>query len=619
MPIKSPLESPTLLRITKMLSNKTNFKLLTKAGLSLLIAAAVIAQTGCQSVLQHAETFGLHPKSSIDFAAVNPPQSKLDSGKSVEQRYNELAGLQPNQNTNSIANGNTEIRAQSPTNNGFGFPSNSRSLFGSQQQKTASNAPQAPTQPTDQRAEQNQFSPTPPTSSAASQVAARLQAKADDTNRAGFGSGSGSVSTAGYQQATQDGDKVKPVAYQYPELATPDRLTIPGNGLASPNIGSPNELNPLIQSFERGGNAPIPFPANYADLDVYVAETETGRINFGGAYNSDNGIVGQFTIDERNFDITRLPTSFRDLLNGTAFRGGGQQFKLEVVPGQNLQRYSVSLTEPYLLGTDYSLSVSGYLFDRNFFDWDEQRLGGRVSVGRRLTPDLSISLGFRGERVELDNPRVDTSPTLNSSLGKSNLFLFNAGLIRDTRDSQLAATEGTYLSATLSQAFGDHNYTRGDFDFRTYKLLRERADGTGRHTLSFGTKLGFSGSSTPIFENYFAGGFSTFRGFDFRGVGPFENGVRIGGPFQWLNTIEYQFPVLADDSVKGVLFCDFGTIEESVTLNSENFRVAPGFGFRVNIPGLGLGAPLAFDFAFPVATAEGDEEQVFSFFLGVGR
>ena len=255
MPIKSPFGSPTLLRISKMLSNKTNFKLLTKAGLSLLVAAAVIAQTGCQSVLQHAETFGLHPKSSINFAAANPPQSKIDSGKSIEQRYNELAGLQPNQNTNSIANGNTEIRAQSPTNNGFGFPSGSRSLFGSQQQQTTTaNAPQPPTQPARQSADQNQFSPTPPTSSAASQVAARLQAKADDTNRAGFGNSSSGVTSAGYQQTTQDGDKVKPVAYQYPELATPDRLTIPGNGLASPDIGSPNELNPLIQPFERGGN-----------------------------------------------------------------------------------------------------------------------------------------------------------------------------------------------------------------------------------------------------------------------------------------------------------------------------------------------------------------------------
>ena len=124
---------------------------------------------------------------------------------------------------------------------------------------------------------------------------------------------------------------------------------------------------------------------------------------------------------------------------------------------------------------------------------------------------------------------------------------------------------------TFSQAFGDYSYSRGDLDYRRYRLIYERPDGSGRHTLSFGTKLGFSGSSTPIFENYFAGGFSTMRGFDFRGAAPHENGVRVGGEFQWLNTVEYMFPITADDMIKGVAFVDFGTVEENITIKSENF------------------------------------------------
>lgn len=404
---------------------------------------------------------------------------------------------------------------------------------------------------------------------------------------------------------------------QYPEFDTSDRAMPLGNGLASPNVGSPNELNPLVQPYERGGNGWM--PQNYADLDVYVTETQTGRINFGGAYNSDNGIVGQFTVDEKNFDIGRFPRSFREILDGTAWRGAGQTFRLELVPGANVKRYLVSFTEPYMFGTDYSFSASGYLFDRRYFDWDENRLGGRFAVGRRLTPDLSISAGVRLESVTIDNRRVLTSTELNNSLGTSNLFLGNIGLIRDTRDSTTQATEGSFLSMTYSQAFGDYSYSRGDLDFRTYRLMYERPDGSGRHTVSFGTKLGFSGSSTPIFENYFAGGFSTIRGFDFRGASPVQDGVRVGGEFQWLNTLEYMFPLTASDMVKGVLFCDFGTVEQSVALNSENYRVAPGFGFRVSMPGAGIGAPLAFDFAFPVTTADGDDEKVFSFYLGVLR
>jgi len=382
----------------------------------------------------------------------------------------------------------------------------------------------------------------------------------------------------------------------------------------------------LVQPFERGGNASIPYypAADFADLDVTIAQTNTGRINIGGAYNSDNGIVGQFTIDEKDFDITRVPRSFGDILDGTAFRGAGQQFRLELVPGQDIQRYLVSFTEPYFLNTDFSFSASGYYFDRRYEDYDENRFGGRFNFGRRLSPDLSISAGVRTERVEVDAEASDRllSTTLDENVGKSNLNIANVGLIRDTRDHPFLPTEGSYLSATYSQAFGDFDYSRGDIEFRRYRLMYQRPDRSGRHTISFGSKLGVSGDDTPFYENYFAGGFSTIRGYDFRGASPSEGGVeaiRVGGRFQWLNTLEYMFPVTADDMIKGVLFCDFGTVEQDIEINSENFRVAPGFGFRVHMPAAGIGAPLAFDFAFPISSAEFDEERVFSFYLGVLR
>ena len=424
-------------------------------------------------------------------------------------------------------------------------------------------------------------------------------------------------------------NSVQKAAYQYPELApNTQRGILTGNGLNSPNIGAPNNLNPIVQPSQRGGNASVPFgnvgqpyfaDGGFADLDVSITQTQTGRINIGGAYNSDNGIVGQFTIDEKDFDITRFPRNFRDIIDGNAFRGGGQAFRLELVPGQDLQRYLVSFTEPYFLGTDYSFSASGYLFDRRYDDYDEQRLGGRFSFGRRLTPDLTINAGLRLENVDIDNPRLDTSPELNNSLGNSDLYIANLGLIRDTRDHPFLATEGSYFAATYSLAFGDFEYSRADLEYRRYRLIYQRPDRSGRHTISYGSKLGFSGSDTPVFENYFAGGFSTLRGFDFRGAAPIEGGVRVGGEFQMLSTVEYQFPLTADDMVKGVAFVDFGTVERDISISGDNFRVAPGVGLRVHMPAAGIGAPLAFDFAFPVETAEGDSEKVFSFYLGVLR
>lgn len=405
---------------------------------------------------------------------------------------------------------------------------------------------------------------------------------------------------------------VRPTTYQYP-----DTPALPPGQVPAAQLGTPTFPGGIQQPYGPAGTQN--FPQNYADLDVYVTETMTGKINLGGAYNSDNGLVGQFIIDERNFDLFRFPRSFRDITDGTAWRGAGQGFRLELVPGNQVQRYLVSFTEPFLFDSPVSLSVSGFLFSRNYFDWDEQRLGGRVSFGYRLTPDVSVSAGLRMENVELSDPRVNTSPELNASLGNTDLYMAQFSLTSDTRDHPFLPTDGQFLSLTYSQGFGEVDFPRGDIEVRRYRLMYQRPDGSGRHTVSYGTRLGFSGSGTPIFENYFAGGFSTMRGFEFRGASPLEGGVRVGGEFQWLNTLEYMFPLTADDMIKAVVFCDFGTVEREVAIDWNNFRVAPGFGFRVHMPAAGMGAPLAFDFAFPVATADGDEEQVFSFYMGLIR
>jgi len=403
-----------------------------------------------------------------------------------------------------------------------------------------------------------------------------------------------------------------PVEPGYPVLQPPGEWT-----------GAPQDINPTSPFFgappQGGMENPLNLPPNFADIDAIVQEGQTGRFMIGAGINSDAGLTGQLIYDEKNFDITALPRSWRDVTEGYAFRGGAQTLRIEAYPGNVLQRYMVSFSDPYFRGTPVSFGVSGYYFDRNYFDWDEQRLGGRLSMGYRLTPDIALTGSTRVENVKIMDPRVDTSAELNAALGSSELYIGQLSLTQDTRDNPFAATEGYYLELSYQQAFGTYDYPRGDLKYNRYFLLRERPDGSGRHTLMYSTQLGITGAQTPIFENYFAGGFSTIRGFDFRGASPVEGGVRVGGEFMWINTVEYMFPLTADDMLKGVVFCDFGTVEEKVEINGDDMRVAPGFGLRVQIPRMGNGAPLAFDFAFPILKESSDDERVFSFFMGFLR
>ena len=399
----------------------------------------------------------------------------------------------------------------------------------------------------------------------------------------------------------------------------------PGPGLVS---GSPYGPSPPYHAPQYSEVLPPPAPdygmqdlppaGPFADIIARLEETQTGRFMFGVGVNSDAGLTGQIVIDERNFDWRRPPTGWDSIANGTAFRGAGQGFRIEALPGTRVQRYTVNFTEPYLFNSRVSLNVSAFFYDRNYFDWDEQRLGGRIGLGYRITPDLSIQVSSRIENVDVHDPRVLGVPELDEVLGKSDLFSGRLRLVHDTRDMPFAPTEGHLIDVGFEQVFGSFDYPRASVDLRKYFLLRQRPDLSGRHTLGYSLRLGFSGSHTPLYEHYFAGGFSTLRGFDFRGASPRNFGVIVGGEFMMLGSAEYTFPITADDMLKGVAFVDYGTVEENIEINSDDYRVAVGGGLRIHVPAMGP-APIALDLAFPLAMEDTDDKEIFSFFIGFGR
>ncbi|MEQ8848384.1 POTRA domain-containing protein [Botrimarina sp.] len=365
---------------------------------------------------------------------------------------------------------------------------------------------------------------------------------------------------------------------------------------------------------------PVPPPTEpFADIYVNLEETQTGRFMIGAAVNSDAGLVGQILIDERHFDWRRFPRSYDDFWSGRAFRGGGQRLRLEAAPGTEVQRYLASWQDPYFLDSNISLSLSGSLYDRRFDDWDENRLGGRIGLGYQwVERDLSAQVTYRGENVKIRQVSDPTVPELAEALGDNALHGFGLRLVTDKRDNPFLATEGYYLATTFEQVVGSFDYPRVEIDGRTYWLVRERPDHTGRHVMNFQTRVGFTGSNTPVYDRFYAGGFSTLRGYSFRGASPVAGplNARIGGDFMFINTLEYLFPITADDSVNGVLFVDHGTVNEDISL--DDYRVAPGFGLRIAVPALGP-APIALDFAWAVAGPEYDDERVFSFNMGLQR
>ena len=388
--------------------------------------------------------------------------------------------------------------------------------------------------------------------------------------------------------------------------------SIDGNGQPIPQNyfgGVSPQGDPYGDSFNR----PSPGEPGYVDVNIDVTEGRTGRLMFGVGVNSDAGLVGQFTLQEDNFDILRPPTSWADIVNGQAFRGRGQSFRLEAMPGNQVSRYLVSWQDPFFLQTDYNLGVSGFYYNRFYNEWTEDRLGGRISMGRLLSRYWSFSTALRLENVDMRDIDTPAPQSILDVKGDNFLSTGEVKLSHDSRDSAFMPTYGHLWEISYEQGFGEFTYPRAETSFSQYFTVFERPDGFGKHILSFRSQLGWTGDNTPIFEKFYAGGYSSFRGFAFRGVTPRDTGFRVGGQFMTLSSLEYMAPITADDNIRVVGFTDFGTVEENVTL--KNFRVSVGLGFRLTIPAMGP-APIALDFAVPLMEEEEDNRRLFSFYVG---
>ncbi len=364
---------------------------------------------------------------------------------------------------------------------------------------------------------------------------------------------------------------------------------------------------------------PEPEDPERRDILVEVQEANTGSVNFGAAVGSDAGVLGQFSVQQDNFDIADFPESFGELIRGRAFRGAGQQFSFALEPGNRISTYSVNFTEPHLFDTDTSLNVGAFLRDRVFRRYDEDRRNLTLGLGRRFGDIWRVNLNTRFERIELSDIDERAAVDVFDARGPDTITSGGLSLVRSTVGTIHRPGRGSRLELSLDQAGlmgGDHTFTSASAEHTIFLTLDE--DFLGRRSilrLNSRASYIFAGDS-PVYERFYLGGRS-FRGFAFREISP--KGIRadtgeigndpVGGDWLLFLGAQYEVP-LWEEMLTGVVFVDSGTVTDSPGI--DDFRVSVGTGVRLYIPAFGP-APIAFDLAVPVKRRPGDRSQLFSF------
>jgi len=354
------------------------------------------------------------------------------------------------------------------------------------------------------------------------------------------------------------------------------------------------------------------------DVLMDVTEAATGQFSFGVGVSSNSGLLGTISLMQRNFDIMDLPESPEEFFTGQSFMGAGQQFALRVQPGTEFSAISLEFREPNVLDTDWSFGTLLFARKRDRFDYDEDRVGARLSVGRMITRRLSGEVFLRLEDIEVKNVNPLVPFEVLDVRGRNGLVILGFGLSYDTTNSYFLPSEGYRINGSYEIAGDDFKFHRVIIQASEYWTTHTTIEGF-KHILAIRGRAGWSfpigGSRVPLFERFYAGGAQSIRGFDFRGIGPHTFGVPTGGEFVMVYGAEYTLP-LVGSVFRGAVFWDGGGVwKESDDFDAGEIRNSIGLGLRMNVPALG-NVPLSFDWAWTVTKEPEDDERVFSFNIG---
>jgi outer membrane protein insertion porin family len=360
------------------------------------------------------------------------------------------------------------------------------------------------------------------------------------------------------------------------------------------------------------------------DAIVQVTEGATGGLRVGAGVGSESGLMGEVSLTEEDFDISNWPRSWDDLIRGNALRGGGQKLSLLLRPGTRRSYYSLSFLEPSVQDSDYSLGTSLYSAGLIRREFDETRTGLNVTGGQRVSDFLTHRLTVGYEQVGVGQVSSTAAEEIRRDKGSHSKPYVRLGTALDRVDSRFVPTEGYAAGAELELAAGDVEAAKLLLDGRSYWPVGETASG-GKKVVGLRGRIGMVdsyGHRVPVYERFYAGGFSTLRGFKFEGVSPVDRatGDAVGGDAMLLGSAEYSVPVALEDRLRLVVFTDFGYVTrdvQDVLTGWDELRLSLGTGLRWLVPSLGPAA-IEVDLALPMVKQHGDETQYISFSVGAG-
>lgn len=342
---------------------------------------------------------------------------------------------------------------------------------------------------------------------------------------------------------------------------------------------------------------------NSMDLVINVKEASTGSIGGGIGYGSSDGLLLSASVSDGN-------------IFGSGLRAG-----IDVERSDSELNGALSLSNPRLFDSVYSLSGKIYAADNDYDYYDEERYGINIVLGRKIARNWGVSIGYIIEQNKLSDvdDSVDTSLYTTERTLKSSVV---PGISFNNTDDYYLPRSGIAASSSLEIAGlgGDEKFMSSVNKFATYYGLQDLID----YDLILRYKAQFkylaindSDEKYSYGEKYYMGGVRTIRGYESNSISPRGTkitadeplGALVGGNTMLINTVEASFPLIERLKMRAAIFFDYGMIGE------DNLNIKRG-GTGIALEWVSPLGPIGLIFAQPVMDEAGDEKASFEFTIG---
>jgi outer membrane protein insertion porin family len=341
---------------------------------------------------------------------------------------------------------------------------------------------------------------------------------------------------------------------------------------------------------------------NKSDLLIDLSENKkTGNFILGGTFSGDTGLGFALGIKDLN-----LLGSGNEIDASLDLNSERTLFKI------NYKQYpytNSNITNSYYFANQELDLTNSYGYKQK-----EREIG--YSIGYLYNENLRLSSGINYINYEGYAGKNNNS-FIKDNIGDFNNFLLKLSILSDKTNDILYPSKGTFNSLQFELSptnISDDAYYKSRIKNDIYFSVKNT-----ENFFFISNRAGIVQSlddSKVKTGNTFSLGGLNFKGFDYRGIGPFSDNIYLGGNKFFTSTIGYGSSFLFDqkDNVYMKLFYTTGSLWDSDYSSNSNFELRSSLGLSFDI--LTPVGPISLSYATTIDKDSSDKNKSFNFSIG---